>query len=60
MASEAILGAALPYWPALLVSSVLVYVAARLSWRYFEKPLIERGRRPYGRTTRISTDGVQQ
>lgn len=45
ISAEALLGFELPYWPALLVSVVLIYVAARLSWRYFESPLIARGRR---------------
>lgn len=43
-----LLGRELPYWPALAIATVACYLVARVSWRYFEEPLIRYGRHARG------------
>jgi peptidoglycan/LPS O-acetylase OafA/YrhL len=58
MAASEVLGINFSFWPALLLSVLLVYFAARVSWRFFEAPLIARGRRKQGRSAASAGTGA--
>lgn len=46
MAWQHLVGEVPGYWTGLVVAGLSCYAAARISWRWFESPLIARGRRP--------------
>ncbi len=48
---EQVFGQRPPYWAGIAVAGVACYAVARASWRWFEAPLIARGRQPRAKAT---------